>query len=295
LGGGVGSSRIHKAIMRKKEKKKLQPLLSVIIISKNEEKKLPDCLESVKWADEIILVDTGSTDTTIEIAKKSGAKIYHYEKGSYQDWRNKGLSVASGKWILYIDADERVAPELHQEIKSKIQMTNDKEERRQIPGQARNDDFAKSCNAYAIPRKNIILGKEMRHGGQWPDYQKRLFKRSALEKWKGDLHEEPVFDGELGHLKEAIVHIKHAHLSEMVEKTNKWSELEAKMLYATGHPQMVWWRFIRIMMTELWIRLIKQGGILDGVEGIIYGIYQSWSRFITYGKLWEMQIRKDIK
>lgn len=268
--------------MIKKTKKKSSLLLSVVIIAKNEEKKLQDCLESVKWAGEIILVDTGSTDKTIEIAKKYGAKVFHYEGGSYQDWRNKGLEEAKGKWILYVDADERITEKLKFHILLQVENYG-----------LHDEDDEPIVNAYAITRKNIILGKVLKNGGQFPDYQKRLFKRSELKGWKGDLHEEPIYNGSIGHIQEPLLHIKHDNLSEMVQKTNKWSELEAKMLYSTGHPQMVWWRFIRIIMTELWIRLIKQGGVLDGVEGIIYGIYQSWSRFITYGKLWEMQIKNE--
>ncbi len=270
--------------MIKKGKKKLQILLSVIVIAKNEEKKLPECLESVKWADEIVLIDTGSIDATKEIAKKYGTKTFDYKGGSYQDWRNEGLKKAGGKWVLYIDADERVTEELKERILFHLKNYR-----------LHNEEGEPVAEGYAIARKNIILGKEFKHGGQYPDYQKRLFKRSKLKGWSGDLHEEPIFEEYMGHIREPLLHIKHDNLSEMVEKTNKWSVLEAKMLYATGHPKMVWWRFIRIMMTELWIRLIKQGGVLDGVEGIIYGIYQSWSRFITYGKLWEMQLREDNK
>lgn len=261
----------------KRSQKASYKLLSVIIIAKNEEKKLPECLESVKWADEIILVDTDSTDKTVDIAKANGANVFYYEDGSYQDWRNRGLKEAKGKWILYIDADERILSALRDEILKQVK------------------DDSISYAAYAIPRKNIILGREMRHGGQWPDYQKRLFKRKALKEWKGDLHEQPVIEGELGYLHEPMIHIKHDNLSEMVIKTNRWSTIEAKILLESNHPQMVPWRFVRIMVTELWLRLVKQKGMLDGVAGVIYAIYQMWSRFITYGKLWEMQINQELK
>ena len=250
---------------------KSNTILSAIVVAKNEEGKIGECLESLSFCDEIILVDSGSTDSTIKIAKQYKANIIHYTNGSFTQWRNEGLRYAKGEWVLYLDADERVTPLLRNEI---IQLTN------------KSSEFS----AYAIPRRNIILGKEMKHGGWWPDYVKRFYKKDCLKKWTGDLHEEPVFAGNLGYLKNPIVHLKHNDLSEMVDKTNKWSEVEARLLYESDHPDMSWWRFFRVMASELWLRLIKLKGFLDGAEGIIYAIYQSWSKFLTYAKLWEMQI-----
>lgn len=244
--------------------------ISVIIIAINEEKKIGDCLESVNWADEIILIDTGSTDKTKLIAKKYKAKIYDYGNGSYDKWRNEGLKKAKGEWVFYVDADERVTPLLKNEIFKTISVV-------------------RTENAFVVPRRNIILGREMKHGGWWPDYVKRLFRRKSLRKWVNSLHEEPVFEGSFGYLHEPLIHFKHTSLSEMVDKTNKWSKIEAKLLLDSAHPRMSWWRFVRIMATEGWLRLIKNQAFLDGTEGIIYAIYQMWSRFITYSKLWEMQ------
>jgi len=244
--------------------------LSAVIIVKNEEKHIADCLASLDFTDENVIVDTGCDDKTIEIAKKKKAVVTEHKTGSYSDWRNKGLRKAKGQWILYVDADERVPKELTNEIKKVIK--------------------TRSYSAYAIPRKNIILGREMHHGGWWPDYVKRLFLKQNLIKWTGDLHEEPEFKGYMSHLKNPLLHLKHDNLTDMVEKTNKWSEIEAKLLYDAKHPKMTWWRFFRVMITELWYRLIVKKGILDGVEGIIYSIYQMWSKFVTYAKLWEMQL-----
>jgi glycosyltransferase involved in cell wall biosynthesis len=250
--------------------------ISAIVITKNEEEKIGECLESLSWVDEILVIDTGSDDKTIEIATKKKAIVVSYSKGGFSDWRNQGAKEAKGDWLLYVDADERVTPLLRKEILKVVKNSV-------------------KIALYAIPRRNIILGKEMKHGGWWPDYVKRLMKKSVFVKWEGDLHENPVVKGELGHLKNPLVHIKHAKLSEMVEKTNKWSEIEAKLLFKSGHPKMVGWRFFRIMATELWYRLIRLKGFLDGAEGVIYAIYQMWSKFITYGKLWEMQLEKKKK
>lgn len=247
--------------------------ISAVIATKNEEQMLEQCLASLDFVDEIVVVDTGSTDQTKKIAQKYGARIIEYLSGkNFSDWRNRELKESKGEWILYIDADERVTPELKSEIKSIIL------------------DDQSPASAYAIPRKNIILGKEFRHGGQWPDYQKRLFKRHALLGWHGEVHEEPDFKGELKHLKHPMIHIKHEDFTQMVEKTNNWSEIEAKLMFDAQHPPMNVPRFISAMFREFWKRMIVQMAFLDGKVGIMYAMYQVFSRFVSYAKLWEMQI-----
>lgn len=249
--------------------------ISVIIITKNEEKNIGGCLESVKWTDEIIVVDSGSKDKTVDIAKKHGAKVVKHTGGGFSDWRNKGAREAKSEWLLYIDADERVTPGLRTEIESKL-----KDPRH---------------SAYAIPRRNFILGKELKHGGQWPGYVKRLFKKSEFKGWTGELHEEPQFEGDLGHLKNSLIHQKHDNLSDMVAKTNKWSEIEAKLMYKAKHPPMNVPRFITAMFREFWLRMVRQMAFLDGPIGIIYALYQVFSRFVSYAKLWEMQLKRHRK
>lgn len=250
-------------------------MISAVIITKNEEKMIKGCLKSLSWVDEILVIDTGNTDKTNTIAKKYKAEVIKYTgKPNFSLWRNRGLKEAKGDWVLYIDADERVTPQLRKEIESLI------------------DDS--KFNAYAIPRRNFIFGKEFKHCGQWPDYQKRLFRKNAFEKWVGDVHESPEFIGELGHLEEPMIHKKHETLSEMIEKTNDWSDIEAKLMFDAHHPAMNIPRFISAAFREFWLRMIKQMAFLDGGEGIIYGLYQVYSRFISYAKLWELQLKGGI-
>jgi glycosyltransferase involved in cell wall biosynthesis len=259
--------------------------ISVVIIAKNEEEKIWDCLKSVGWADEVVLIDSGSIDKTKDIAKKYGAKIFDVKGGSYDKWRNEGLKKAKGDWILYIDADERVTPALQEEI---VQLL---------------DGSMIEYGAYAIPRRNIVLGNELKHGGFGGyDYVKRLFKREKLKRWVGKIHEEPEFyykgkltigkEGELGHLKKKLIHIKAQTLFEMVEKTNKWSDIEAKLMFDANHPKMNIPRFLTAMTREFWFRFVRKKAFLDGGVGVIHGMYQVYSRFISYAKLWEMQISK---
>jgi len=245
--------------------------ISAIIIAKNEEKKIGDCLKSVSWADETIIVDSGSVDKTIPIAKMHATKVIRQLSGGFSERRNRGLKEARGEWIFYIDADERATRELRDEIHKLITNTN--------------------YSAYAIPRRNIILGREMKHGGWWPDYVKRLFLKSKFKGWTGELHEEPNFEGKLGHLKASLTHVKHDNLSEMVEKTNNWSEIEARLMFEAGHPPMNISRFFTAGLREFWLRMIRHAAFLDGVPGIIYALYQVFSRLVSYTKLWEMQLK----
>lgn len=244
--------------------------VSAIIVAKNAQELIQDCLDSLEWVDEIILVDNGSTDKTLEIATKSGAKTVKAQKKGFSYWRNLGARQAQNNWLLYVDTDERVTPELQKEIKATIKGTS-------------------TSAAYAIPRKNILLGRPMRWGGWWPDYVLRLMRKDSLVGWKGELHEQPEIKGDIGKLKNHLVHISHRSLEEMVAKTNEWSEIEAKLLFEAGHPKMAWWRFISVAAREFWYRGVLKLGFLDGVVGVIEIIYQMFSRMITYAKLWEMQ------
>jgi glycosyltransferase involved in cell wall biosynthesis len=245
-------------------------MISVVIIARNEEKVIGDAIESANWADEVVVVDTGSIDKTKEVAKKAGAKVVDYTgPRDYSSWRNKGLKEASGDWILYLDADERITPLLKKEILKVVS--------------------SPQFSAYAIPRRNFIFGKEFKHSGQYPDYQKRLFLKEKFSRWEGPLHEEPHFEGGLGHLDSPMVHLKQMTLEDMMDKTNWWSDYEAKLMYESNHPPMNVARFFSAMAREFWLRMIKQVGFLDGTQGVIYALYQVYSRFVSYAKLWEMQ------
>ena len=247
--------------------------VGVVIPAHNEAKMIGGCLESLKGFEEIVVIDIGSTDETTQIAAAHGVKVVRVSwKGfDYAFPRNKAREIIKNDWILYIDADERLTPSLKQEILNVIKNPLNK------------------CVACAIPRQNFILGKEFHHSGQWPDYVIRLFKQDKFNGWQGKLHEQASFDGQLGHLKNPLIHQKHETIAEMVEKTNNWSDIEAKLLFDSNHPKMSWWRFIRIMLTEIISQIVVKKAFLDGPEGIVYAFYQMWSRFLTYAKLWEMQ------
>ena len=238
---------------------------SIVLVGGNYDKKLLDeCLDSLSWADEVVRVETGSIP------------------GSFSEWRNYGAQKATGEWLLYVDSDEEVSNDLRIEILKLI----------------RNSKLEIRNSAYAIPRKNILLGRVMRYGGWWPDYVVRLIRKDSLIGWEGELHEQPKIkslpaggQGDIGKLKSPLIHNSHRSLTEMVEKTNEWSEIEAKLLFKSGHPKMNIIRFISAGAREFWYRGFRKLGFLDGTIGIIEIFYQTYSRLITYAKLWELQIK----
>ena len=167
-----------------------EPTLSVVVSAFNEEKKIATCLNSVKWAHEIIFVDNSSTDKTVEIARKYTTKIIKQENNpmSIDLQKNVGFSKATGDWILSIDADESVSKELQQEIVDAINKTNEE------------------INGYWIPRKNIIFGKWIKYAGWYPDYQMRLFVRGKGKYTAKHVHEMIQVDGALGHISSPLDH-----------------------------------------------------------------------------------------
>lgn len=265
-------------------------MISILILTKNEEKMIEVCLASAKWADEIILVDSNSTDKTVEIAKKYTDKIFQKEFEGYAAVRNFALEQSKGDWIFYLDADERISAQLKNEI---LKTISDISTSSDIASHKLGNK-QQASSVFAIPRKNILLGKWQKRVGWWPDYQIRLFKKEALKTWTGELHERPEFSGKLGYLKNPLIHLTHRDIISMMQKTALWAPIEAKLRSESGHPKMSWWRFIRVVKAELLSRFLK-GGWKDGVEGWIEIFYQAFSLFITYVKLWELQRKESLE
>lgn len=249
--------------------------LSIIILAGNEEDVIGDCLKSCNFASEIILVAANSTDSTISISKKLIPKIKiiktfdEYNK-NFSKWRNLGYKAASKKWILYIDADERITPALQKEILYYILHTT-------------------NYTHAAIPRANYFLGKRVRYGGTYPDYVKRLFLKAEFKGYKGILHEQPIIKGKLEYLKNDLLHFTHRSLYSMIQKTIAWTDMEAQELYKSNHPKIVWWRIFRMFITKLYTRLIKEKMYKDGTVGWISSIFEAFDTFIIYARLWEIQ------
>jgi glycosyltransferase involved in cell wall biosynthesis len=245
-------------------------MLSAIIITKNEEDMIYECLKSLTFVDETIVVDTGNTDLTNQIAKKLGAQIISSHGADYSQFRESAISETSGDWLLYVDADERISPPLSDEILKEINSSN-------------------GFSAYAIPRHNYYLGKQMHYGGWGGDCVIRLFRKDQLIGWRGALHEQPRFSGQLSKLKSPLIHYSHRDLASMVNKTLNFTSYEAKTRLDSKHPNISWWRIFRVMFTEFWLRFVNLSAWRDGSEGTIDGMFQVFNTFIIYARLWEMQ------
>lgn len=243
-----------------------QQKITAVIIARNEEKMIGECLKSLSFVDRIFVVDNGSSDQTAKIAKKHGATVLRASTSDFSKLREIPLRKIKSGYVLYVDADERVSVELKREIKESM--------------------GANGVVAYRIPRKNYYLGNF-----PWPtiEHPQRLFRREALKGWKGALHETPIVEGEVGDLIHPLYHYTHRDLSSMVEKTNQWSETEAMLRFQANHPPITWWRFPRVMLSAFFDAYIKQNGWRIGIAGLIESMYQSFSVFITYAKLWELQ------
>lgn len=249
-------------------------VISVIVLAKNEELRIRTCLASLLWADEIIVIDNDSRDTTRKIASAMGAKVIHTKEGNFSKLRNLGASEAHGDWLLYVDADEKIPENLRAEIMNVVT----------------NFDLS-SPKGYFIQRTNYYMGV------QWPvtDKMQRLIYKTALRGWVGDIHETARIDGDIATLVHPLLHYTHRTLEEMVDKTNEWSETEARLRFKTNHPSVVWWRLIRVMLTGFFRSFFLQSGSKAGTVGWIESIYQGFSMFITYAKLWELQQRSVFK
>ena len=249
-------------------------MLSVVVIAKNEEDRIKACLESIKWATEIIVLDNGSIDKTIDIAKKYTDKIFSFDNLDFASIRNKGMEKAENEWVIYIDADERILFNLKEEILETIK--------------------SNEYSAIAISRKNIIFGQEEKYGPFWPDWVIRLLKKEDFESWVGKIHEYPKFKGKLGYSKNSLLHLTHRSLDQVVLKSLEWSKIEASLRSGANHPKMSGWRFLRILFSELFNQGILRKGFFSGTIGVIDSVLQSFSMFMSYVRLWEIQQNKSL-
>lgn len=248
-------------------------MLSVIIIAKNEEKMIKACLESVKWVDEIIVVDSGSEDNTLKIAREYTEKIFRVNLQDFSSLRNLATEKASGDWMLFVDADERVLEPLKKEIEVMMALSD--------------------YSAYAISRKNIIFGQEVKYGPFWPDWVIRLFKKMDFDKWVGQVHEQPKFKGKLGYSKNSLLHLTHRNVDQIILKSLEWSKIDAKLRLEANHPKMSAWRFLRIFLSETFKQGILRRGFFNGTVGVMDSLLQVFSMILSYVRLWQLQQSKS--
>lgn len=250
--------------------------LSALILAKDEQAMIEDCLKQLDFVDEIILLDQNSQDKTVEIASRYTSKIINSSFEDFAKNRNLLAKTAKGEWLLYIDADERLTKELTLEIKQAIKYPRTTE-----------------CSAFFFPRKNIILGKWLKYGGWWPDFVPRLFKKDKLKGWYGQVHESPKVDGSFGYLKTPIVHLTARSISQMLAKTTKWARIEAQLFQKASYPQVTIAKVVKSAIAEFFRRYVLKRGFLDGTVGLIEAIYQSFHQAAVLTYLWEAQHKNE--
>ena len=246
-----------------------EPLpVSIVIITKNEAARLPDCLASVAWAAERLVVDDESTDRTVEIARQAGARVLTRRMDIEGRHRNWAYAQASQPWVLSLDADERVTPELAAEI-------------RQLLAQPPPFD------AYTIPRKNFIGEHWLRYGGWYPSAQLRLFKRGVFTYEEAEVHPRAVCDRAWGNLRGDLLHYSYAGFADFVAKMNRQTTLEAQKWLRTGRRVtcgvMLWRAVDRFVRAYLMKR-----GYRDGFTGFMAALFGSWYQLLSYAKYWEL-------
>lgn len=247
--------------------------ISALILAKNEEEMIEDCLKQLDFLDEIIVLDTGSKDRTIDIAKKYTKSVIKSSVSDFDKNRTALARMAKSDWLLYLDADERLTQELITEIRQVINKSD--------------------YSAFNFPRKNIILGKWLRHGGWWPDYVPRLFKKSKFIEWKGRVHESPIIEGKFGYLKNPIEHFTARNLGQMLEKSIVWGQIESELYNNHKYYKVTIFTIIKAMTYEFLRRFVIKKGFLDGLVGFIESLYQSTHQAIVLTYLWEIQ--NDVK
>ena len=247
------------------------PRLSVIIIAKNEAANIGVCLDSVAFADERIVVDSASADATARIATEKGARVVQRPFDGFGPQKNFALSLAQGDWVLSVDADERVSPELAAAI-----------------GRAIADARA---DGYELSRLSSFCGRQMRHSGWYPDYVLRLFRRGTARFSDDLVHERIICDGKVARLEETLFHAPVLRLEDALSRMDRYSTAGAEMLIARGKRVS----FMSGFTHGLWTFLrtyILQAGFLDGREGFLLAVANAEGTYYRYMKAWLAQRRE---
>lgn len=248
--------------------------ISTVIITYNEEENIKNCLKSVKWTDEIIVVDSYSTDKTIKICKEYGKKIKIFQRRwtGYSSQKNFGISRTKHKWVLSIDADEYITPELKDEI---IQVINEN----------------KTYSGYKISRKNFYFGKWIRWGGNYPDYQLRLFQKKYGKFKIVPLHEGVSVKGQVGKLKNPMLHFSYRNIDDYFKRFINYTELEKNIMISKNikiNLFSIVYYLLLLPLKKFISRYIFKLGFLDGIDGLIVLKLNNITKIVSFYKyyLW---------
>ena len=245
--------------------------LTILLLTKNEAQRLQRCLESASWADEVVIIDGQSTDGTQAIGRAFNAKVTERSfSGSFAEERNAGIDAASGDWILQMDADEVISPQLRTAIERLL------------------EEGAPHA-AFKIRRRNYFLGHEMRYGG-WYHYHTALFRR-ALARYEGRVHERLKIQGSVGVLEADLCHYPFDSLTQFVDRQNRYTSLQARDLLETRGvlpiatiKRQLWRRPLKLF----WKLYIRKQGFREGLYGFVFSTLYAWVDFMVWAKYWEL-------
>lgn len=245
------------------------PRVTVTIITRNEAAHIGAAIDSASWADEIIVVDCGSTDETVALAAAKGVRVESRTWTGWIDQKNFAASLAANDWIFSLDADERITPPLADEIKARL---------REDPPEA----------AYKVPRISFHLGRWIRTTDFYPDYQTRLYDRRAA-RWSGlYVHESVTVTGSVGRLSQELQHYSYDDLSDHLDRINAYSTLAARQMYERGRRARAFDLLLQAPAAFLRNYILRRG-VLDGSVGLVLSIVNAYSVFLKFAKLWELQ------
>lgn len=250
-----------------------KPSLSAVVITFNEERNIGRCLGSLRWADEIIVVDSFSTDRTVELARKLGAKVLQHDYDGDIVQRQRGFAVATGSWLLYADADEEVSEALRDEILRTIR-------------------DPRAFDGYLIPRKVWALGRWIEHGGWSPDYSLRLFRRDAAIPLPAEVHGGFTVNGESGTLGGALYHYTYASIHDYLAKMNDYTSLQISSKLKEPSPPFPAMKVLFSPLFHFIRRYITTKGYKDGIEGFVLACLSAIYTLGLYAKLWEYRMRE---
>jgi glycosyltransferase involved in cell wall biosynthesis len=245
--------------------------LAAVILTHNNQDQIADCLDSVAWADERVVVDDLSTDGTVGIVREHGATVLSNKMENFAAQRNTALQAVKAQWVLFVDSDERATPALADEVRKVIGFAG-----------------TQACAGWWVPRHNFMIGHRMRGGGWFPDHQLRLLKKGrARYDPARPVHEVVILDGPQGYLQSPLIHYNYDTVGQFREKMGRYTEFEAGILYDQGikaHP----WTYVTMPLREFWRRFVSLGGYRDHVYGLLFCGLMAWYTFTTYLRLRQM-------
>ena len=244
--------------------------VSACIVTLNEENNIRDCLESVKWTDEIVVIDALSSDRTVEICREYTKTVIQRPWPGHIAQKNYALSAATHDWVMCLDADERISQELREEILRELQ------------------DQSARWDGFHIPRQTFYLGRWIKHGGWYPDHELRLFRRSKGQWGRVDPHDRVQLDGRAKFLKSPMLHYTYRDIAHHLALMNEYTDISAREKHRGGIRFPLLHMLINPMVKFMKTFLIQRG-FLDGIPGFVVAVTGSFYVFLKYAKLWEMR------